>query len=202
MGLGPLDAILGAVVVLLILLIRRRLAWVKSTARDIGVLGTTLAVIAITIFIGGALFAPSPDARPRFHLGGRCDISRDPCGSAPNGRPAACPAPALPARTGSGIRLSFLESLPARRGWRLLSMPRGSPMLPTSMRSSGPSPSQPLEVRLGSFLVCDRSRPRHRAGCRSPCPASCPPRGCRGSRRAGLRYPGPGPVPGRVRPPP
>jgi hypothetical protein len=55
MGLGSWDAILGAVIVLLILLIRRRLAWVKSTARDIGVLGTTLAVIALTIFVGGAL---------------------------------------------------------------------------------------------------------------------------------------------------
>ena len=69
MGLGPLDAILGAVVVLLILLIRRRLAWVKSTARDIGVLGTTLAVIAITIFIGGALFALRLMPGPAFTLG-------------------------------------------------------------------------------------------------------------------------------------
>jgi hypothetical protein len=101
MGLGrPLDAILGAAVVLLILIIRRRLAWVKSTVRDIGVLGTTLVVIAITIFVGGALleFRLMP---ARFHLGGRCDISRDPCGSAPNGRPAACPPPGLPAQTRS-----------------------------------------------------------------------------------------------------
>ena len=69
MGLGPLDAILGAVVVLLILLIRRRLAWVKSTARDIGVLGTTLAVIAITIFIGGALLALRLMPGPAFTVG-------------------------------------------------------------------------------------------------------------------------------------
>jgi hypothetical protein len=69
MGLGSLDAILGAVVVLLILLFRRRLAWVKSTARDIGVLGTTLAVIAITIFIGGALFALRLMPGPAFTLG-------------------------------------------------------------------------------------------------------------------------------------
>ena len=69
MGLGPLDAIPGAVVVLLILLIRRRLAWVKSTARDIGVLGTTLAVIAITIFVGGALFALRLMPGPAFTLG-------------------------------------------------------------------------------------------------------------------------------------
>jgi len=69
MGLGSLDAILGAVVVLLIRLFRRRLAWVKSTARDIGVLGTTLAVIAITIFIGGALFALRLMPGPAFTLG-------------------------------------------------------------------------------------------------------------------------------------
>jgi hypothetical protein len=69
MGLGPLDAILGAVVVLLIFLIRRRLAWMKSTARDIGVLGTTLAVIAITIFMGGTLFALRLMPGPAFTLG-------------------------------------------------------------------------------------------------------------------------------------
>ena len=69
MGLGALDAILGAAVVLLILLIRRRLGWVKSTARDIGVLGTTLAVMAITIFLGGALFALRLMPGPAFTLG-------------------------------------------------------------------------------------------------------------------------------------
>ena len=69
MGLGPLDAILGAVAVLLIWLIRRRLAWVRSTARDIGVLGTTLAVMAITIFIGGALFALRLMPGPAFTVG-------------------------------------------------------------------------------------------------------------------------------------
>src|SRR5215475_719796 len=73
MGLGrPLDAILGAAVVLLILLIlliRRRLAWVKSTVREIGVLGTTLAVIAITIFVGGALLEFRLMPGPDFTLG-------------------------------------------------------------------------------------------------------------------------------------
>lgn len=69
MGLGPLDAILGAVFVLLILLFRRKLAWVKSTARDIGALGTTLAVIAITIFVGGVLFALRLMPGPAFTLG-------------------------------------------------------------------------------------------------------------------------------------
>jgi hypothetical protein len=69
MGLGPLDAILGAAVVLLILLIRIRLAWVKSAARDIGVLGTALAVIAVTIFICGALFEFRLMPGPAFTLG-------------------------------------------------------------------------------------------------------------------------------------
>jgi hypothetical protein len=69
MGLGLLDAISGAVVVLLILLFRRRLAWVKSTAQDVGVLGTALAVIAITIFVGGALFEFRLMPGPAFTLG-------------------------------------------------------------------------------------------------------------------------------------
>jgi len=64
-----LDAVLGAVAVLLILLIRRRLAWVKSTVRDIGALGTTLAVIAITIFAGGALLEFRLMPGPAFTLG-------------------------------------------------------------------------------------------------------------------------------------
>jgi hypothetical protein len=69
MGLGFMDAILGAVVVLLIFRIRRRLMWVTSTARDIGVLGTILAAMAITIFIGGALFALRLMPGPAFTLG-------------------------------------------------------------------------------------------------------------------------------------
>ena len=69
MGLGPLDAIVGVVVVLLIWLFRRQLEWVKSAARDIGVLGTTLAAMAITIFIGGALFALRLMPGPDFTLG-------------------------------------------------------------------------------------------------------------------------------------
>jgi hypothetical protein len=69
MGLGPLDAILGAVVVLLILLLRRRLAWVKSAARDIGVLGTTLAVMALTIFVGGVLLEFRVMPGPAFTVG-------------------------------------------------------------------------------------------------------------------------------------
>ena len=69
MGLGPLDAVVGAIVVLLIWLIRRRLAWVKSAARDLGVLGTTLAVMAIAIFLGGALFAFRLMPGPAFTVG-------------------------------------------------------------------------------------------------------------------------------------
>jgi hypothetical protein len=69
MDLGSLDAILGAVVVLLILLARRRLAWIKSAARDIGILGTTLAAMALAIFIGGALFALRLMPGPAFTVG-------------------------------------------------------------------------------------------------------------------------------------
>jgi hypothetical protein len=69
MGLGLSDAILGAVAVFLIMLFRRRLSWVKSTARDIGVLGTALAVMAIIIFLGGALFALRLMPGPAFTFG-------------------------------------------------------------------------------------------------------------------------------------
>jgi hypothetical protein len=69
MGLGPMDALLGAAVVLLLWLIRRRLAWVKAAARDVGVLGVSLAVIAISIFAGGALFALRLMPGPAFTLG-------------------------------------------------------------------------------------------------------------------------------------
>jgi hypothetical protein len=69
MGLGTGDAILGAVLVLLIYLIRRRLTWVTSAARDLGVLGATLAVVAATIFIGAALFAFRLMPGPTFTLG-------------------------------------------------------------------------------------------------------------------------------------
>lgn len=69
MGLGLLDAILGAAAVLLILLFRKQLAWMKSAARDIGALGTTLAVIAISIFIGGVLFGLRLMPGPAFTLG-------------------------------------------------------------------------------------------------------------------------------------
>jgi hypothetical protein len=68
MGLGVWDALLGAGVVLIILLIRR-LAWVKSAARDAGVLGTTVAVIAITIFIGGVLLEVRLMPGPAFTVG-------------------------------------------------------------------------------------------------------------------------------------
>jgi len=69
MGRGLLDAILGAAVVFLVMLFRRRLAWVKTTARGIGVLETVLAVMAITIFIGGALFALRLIPGPAFTFG-------------------------------------------------------------------------------------------------------------------------------------
>jgi len=72
MGLGLWDAILGAglvLLILLIMLITKRLAWVKSAAKDAGVLGTTLGVIAITIFIGAVLLALRVMPGPAFTLG-------------------------------------------------------------------------------------------------------------------------------------
>jgi hypothetical protein len=69
MGLGLLDACVGAVVALLIMLFRRRLARVRSAVRDIGALGTTLAVMAVTIVIGGVLFALRLMPGPAFTVG-------------------------------------------------------------------------------------------------------------------------------------
>jgi hypothetical protein len=69
MGLGPLDAILGAAAAFLFLLMPRFGAWVKSLARDIGVLGTTLAGIAIAIFIGAVLLGLRVMPGPAFTLG-------------------------------------------------------------------------------------------------------------------------------------
>lgn len=69
MGLGPLDPVLGAVTAILILLIRRRLTWVRVVARDCGGAGTTLAVMAITIFIGALLFGVRLIPGPGFTVG-------------------------------------------------------------------------------------------------------------------------------------
>ena len=69
MGAGPLDAFFGVLVVLLMVPLRRRLAWVKPTVCNIGFLGTTLTVIAGTIFIGGALFALHLMPGPAFTVG-------------------------------------------------------------------------------------------------------------------------------------
>ena len=146
MGLGPLDAILGAAVALLILLFRRRLTWVRSTARDLGVLGTALAVIAITIFVGGALFTLRVMPGPAFTVGAvatsvvilavrrRMDGLR------------LVPRPPFLHKLDPRVLLEplvLVGVVAARPGWRLRSMPRGLPMLPTSMRSSGLSPSNP-----------------------------------------------------------
>lgn len=68
-GLGPLDAIVGAAVVLLIFLIRRRLTWVRSAVRELGVLGTTLAVMAVSIFAGAALLELRLMPGPAFTVG-------------------------------------------------------------------------------------------------------------------------------------
>jgi hypothetical protein len=69
MGLGPLDFILGIVVVLIVFLIRKRMTWMRSAARDLGALGTTLAVMAISIFISAALLGLRIMPGPGFGLG-------------------------------------------------------------------------------------------------------------------------------------
>jgi hypothetical protein len=57
MGLGKLgDAVLGALVTGLILALRRRLAWVRYAAQDMGPLGVGLLLIAVTTLVGGVLF--------------------------------------------------------------------------------------------------------------------------------------------------
>lgn len=68
MGFGAWDALAGAAVAL-ILLIAGRLSRVKSAARDLGVLGTTLAVMAGIIAVGALLFALRLMPGPAFTLG-------------------------------------------------------------------------------------------------------------------------------------
>jgi hypothetical protein len=70
MDLGPWDAIVGAVGALLLhFSLRRRLMWMRDTARVIGGLATTLAVICLAVFIGGVLFALRRMPGPGFTLG-------------------------------------------------------------------------------------------------------------------------------------
>jgi hypothetical protein len=70
MGFGALgDAVCGAVVAGLILALRRRLAWVRSAARDIGAVGVGLAVMAITTLAGAALFGLRLMPGPGFTVG-------------------------------------------------------------------------------------------------------------------------------------
>lgn len=57
MGLGKFgDALWGAVMAGLVLALRRRLAWVRSSAQDIGPLGVGVSLIAVTTLVGGVLF--------------------------------------------------------------------------------------------------------------------------------------------------
>lgn len=69
MGMGSADAVLGEIIVLLILRFRRQLTWLKPAVRYIGFPGATLAVMAITIFIGGVLFAFRLMPGPAFSVG-------------------------------------------------------------------------------------------------------------------------------------
>jgi hypothetical protein len=70
MGLGRLgDALCGAVMAGLILALRRRLAWVRSAAQDIGPLGVGVSVMAVTTLVGGVLFGLRLIPGPAFTVG-------------------------------------------------------------------------------------------------------------------------------------
>jgi hypothetical protein len=70
MGFGRLgDVLWGALMAGLVLALRRRLAWVKSTARDIGPLGIGLSVMAIMTLAGGVLFGLRLMPGPTFTVG-------------------------------------------------------------------------------------------------------------------------------------
>jgi hypothetical protein len=70
MGLGmPGDALCGAVLALLILALRRKLAWVRPAAHDIGPVGVAVSVIAITTLVGAVLFGLRVTPGPGFTAG-------------------------------------------------------------------------------------------------------------------------------------
>jgi hypothetical protein len=70
MGLGAVgDYLLGAMVVGLIFAVRRRLNLIPAIARGAGVLGTILALLSVTIIVGGVLFGLRCIPGPYFSLG-------------------------------------------------------------------------------------------------------------------------------------
>jgi hypothetical protein len=70
MGLGAVgDYLLGTAVVGLIFALRRRLNWIPVSARNVGILGTVIAVISVTIVVGGILFGLRCIPGPYFSLG-------------------------------------------------------------------------------------------------------------------------------------
>jgi hypothetical protein len=57
MGAGTLgDGLLGAAAVAVAFALRRRLRWLKYAAWDVGAIGVGLAVMAVMVLAGGALF--------------------------------------------------------------------------------------------------------------------------------------------------
>jgi hypothetical protein len=70
MGLGAIgDFLLGALVAGLIVASRKRLRWLSDHARDVGVLGNVIAMLAVTIMIGAALFGLRCVPGPYFSAG-------------------------------------------------------------------------------------------------------------------------------------
>jgi hypothetical protein len=70
MGLGRLgDAIWGAITAVLIWVLNRRFAWIRSAALDGGSLGIGLSLMGITTLLGGALFGLRLMPGPAFTVG-------------------------------------------------------------------------------------------------------------------------------------
>jgi hypothetical protein len=70
MGLGAAgDALCGALTAALILALRQRLAWVARAVRSTGLAGAGVAVLAITVLVGGVLFGLRLMPGPAFGSG-------------------------------------------------------------------------------------------------------------------------------------
>lgn len=73
MGFGGLgDGLLGAMTAGIILLLRRRMTWIRSAAQDLYPLGIALSAMALTVLVGLALFESRLMPGPGFTVGAGC----------------------------------------------------------------------------------------------------------------------------------
>jgi len=73
MGLGFFgDFVLGLLAVALIFMLRSRLRWVAAAARDAGVIGSIVAIMAVTIMLAAVLFGLCYMPGPGFSVGVAC----------------------------------------------------------------------------------------------------------------------------------